>query len=168
MDTGLIHSNLSETMDKDIPPIAFTVDRSGTAMEMTKFPQKGCYLRLSREPGNSLSFEVWGYHSQTHDQETLKKIIQRRFYASKHIPLRIRKKRSIEIAGLTRIAREFTTSRSATKKRRCAVTIPSPDGGPYGLVLFFSMYVGARRLGEKSVLEHPVHKQLIESFRLTQ
>ncbi len=167
MDAGLIQSTLSETMDKDIPPIAFKVDRSGTAMEMTKFPQRGCYLRLSREPGQSLSFEVWGYHSYTHDQVTLKKIIQRRFYASKHIPLRLRKKGTVAIAGVNRISREFTTSRSATKKRRCAVLIPSPDGGPYGLVLLFSIYVGARRLRLKSVLEHPVHKQLAESFSLS-
>ncbi|MFW9849680.1 MAG: hypothetical protein ACFFF4_11085 [Candidatus Thorarchaeota archaeon] len=167
MDAGLIQSTLSETLDKDIPPIAFKVDRSGTAMEMTKFPQRGCYLRLSREPGQSLSFEVWGYQSYTHDHSTLKKIIQRRFYSSKHIPLRLRKKGTVEIAGINRISREFTTSRSATKKRRCAVLIPSPDGGPYGLVLLFSIYVGARRLGLKSVLEHPVHKQLAESFRLS-
>jgi hypothetical protein len=167
MDTGLIQSNLSETMDRDIPPIAFKVNRSGTAMEMTKFPQRGCYLRLSREPSSSLSFEVWGYHSQRHDDKTLEKIIRRRFYASKHIPLRLRKKGTVKVAGLDRISREFSTSRSTSKKRRCAVLIPSPDGGPYGLVLLFGMYVGARRLNLNSVLEHPVHKQLIESFRLT-
>ena len=130
MDSGLIQSNLSETMDIDIPPIAFKVDRSGSAMKLYKFPQRGCYLKLSREPGESLTFEVWGYRSENHDQKLLKKIIQRLFYASKYTPVRLRKKLYVDIDGVQRIAREFTTSRSASKKRWCATLVPSPDGGP--------------------------------------
>lgn len=164
--SGQIKSTLSETWDNDIPPIAFKVDRSGTAMKMTKFPQPSCYLKLSREPSKSLTFEVWGYRSEIHDQKVLKKIIQRLFYASKYTPLRIQSKGYVELAGVQRISREFTTSRSASKKRWCAVLVPSPDGGPYGLVVLFSIYVGARKLGLDSVVNHPVHKKLAKSFKL--
>ncbi len=166
MDAGSIQSTLSETWDKDIPPIAFKIDRSGTAMELTKFPQRGCYLKLAREPSKSLTFEVWSYRSETHDHRVLKKIIERRFYDSKYIPLRLRKRSTASLAGVTRISREFTTSRSVTKKRWCAALVPSPDGGPYGLLLLFSVYVGDRRFKLGSVLDHPIHKKLAASFKL--
>ncbi|MHA2425108.1 MAG: hypothetical protein ACXAEF_09990 [Candidatus Thorarchaeota archaeon] len=167
MDWGLIHSTLSETWNNDMPPIAFEVDRSGTAMALTKFPLPGCYMKLSREPSDALTFEVWSYRSQTHDHVTLQKIIGRLFYDSKNIPIRLNKKGHVTLDGIQRISREFTTSRSYFKKRWSAVIVPSPDGGPYGLVVLFSIYVGARKLGLDKVVEHPIHTRLVESFGLS-
>ncbi|MFW9850665.1 MAG: hypothetical protein ACFFF4_16150 [Candidatus Thorarchaeota archaeon] len=167
MDTGLIFSTLSETWNNDMPPIAFEVDRSGTAMALTKFPQPGCYMKLSREPSDSITFEVWGYRSKTHDHVTLEKIIGRLFYDSKYIPTRLHKKGNVTLAGIQRISRDFTTSRSYSKKRWSAVIVPSPDGGPYGLIVLFSIYVGVRKNGLESVVEHPIHTKLMESFDLS-
>ncbi|MDF1538751.1 MAG: hypothetical protein P1Q69_07600 [Candidatus Thorarchaeota archaeon] len=167
MESDLIHSTLSETWNNDIPPIAFEVDTSGTTMELTKFPQPGCYLKLSRGPSKDQTFEVWGYRSEKSDYGLLKKIIQRLFYDSKYIPLRLRNKGHVNLAGVKRISREFTTSRGANKKRWSAVLVPSPDGEPYGLVVLFSIYVGVRKLGLSSVVKHPVHARLAKSFGLS-
>ncbi|MHA1906895.1 MAG: hypothetical protein ACW98Y_06350 [Candidatus Thorarchaeota archaeon] len=167
MESGFIYSTLSETWNNDVPPIAFEVDKSGTTMTLEKFPRPGCYLKLSSESSESLTFEVWGYRSKTHDHAILKKIIRRLHYDSKYIPVRLRTKGYVTLAGVERISREFTTSRSHSKKRWSAVLVPSPDGGPYGLAVLSSMYVGARKPVLKSVLEHPIHAQLLKSFELS-
>ncbi len=167
MESDFIYSTLSETWNNDMPPIAFEIDTSGTEMLLTKFPRPGCYLKLSGESSESLTFEVWGYRSKTHDHTILKKVIRRVHYESKYIPVRLRTRGYVTLAGVERISREFTTSRSHSKKRGSAVLVPSPDGGPYGLAVISSMYVGARKPVLKSVLEHPIHAQLMESFELS-
>jgi hypothetical protein len=167
MESSFIYSTLSETWNKDMPPIAFEVDRSGTAMVLTKFPLPDCYLKLSRGPSESLTFEVWGYRSETHDHATLERIIGRLLYDSKFIPIRLGAKGYVTLAGVQRLSREFTTSIYSSKKRWTSVMVPSPDGGPYGLVVLFSIYVGTRKLNLSSVVEHPIHTMLKESFELS-
>jgi len=167
MERGLIHSTLSETWNKDMSPIAFEVDRSDTALTLTKFPLPGCYLKLSGESSESLTFEVWEYRSNVHDDSALQKIIRRLLYDSKYIPIRLQNKGTVTLAGVQRISIEFSTSRSHSKRRWSAVLVPSPDGEPYGLVVLFSVHVGTRKLKLDSVVNHPVHTLLKESFELS-
>jgi hypothetical protein len=162
----VIRLSRSEAWDKGLPPIAFSVDMTGTALSPKKFPEPECYLRLAREPGKSLNFKVSSYKSEKHDERILKKIIRRAFYNSRYIPVRMKGKTTIRLDGIERVAREFTTSRSANKMRWLAALVPSPDGGPYGLLVAFGYHIGARKNKLDSVLDHPVHASLAQGFEL--
>ena len=166
MVNQIIHLSRSEAWDKGLPPIAFSVDMTGTALDPKKFPEPDCYLRLAREPGKSLNFKVTSYKSEGHDDHALKRMIRRAFYDYRFIPVRVGKKTKISLDGIERIAREFTTSRSANKMRWLAALVPSPDEGPYGLLIAFGYHVGARKKELGSVLDHPIHASLARGFEL--
>jgi hypothetical protein len=162
----IIHLSRSEAWDKGLPPIAFSVDMTGTALASKKFPEPDCYLRLAREPGKGLNFKVSSYKNEKHDDNVLKKVIRRAFYDHKYIPVRMKKRAIITLDGIERIAREFTTSRSSNKMRWVAALVPSPDGGPYGLLVAFGYHIGARKNKLESVLDHPIHASLAQGFEL--
>lgn len=162
----IIHLSRSEAWNKGLPPIAFSVDMTGTALSPKKFPEPDCYLRLAREPGKSLNFKVSSYKGEQHDDRSLRKMIRRAFYDYRYIPVRVKNRTTIVLDGIERVAREFTTGRSANKMRWLAALVPSPDGGPYGLLVAFGYHVGARKNKLGSVLDHPIHASLARGFEL--
>ena len=150
-----------------MPPIGFSVDRLESLFKITKFPAPSYYLTMSGEPTSDEKFVVRGYKAEKHDYETLDKLIHRAFYDSRHIPLRLRQKLTVNLSGEERIAREFTTSRAATKKRWCAALVPAPGGEPYGLLVIFGVAVGTKGRKRGTVLDNPIHSALARSFTLS-
>jgi hypothetical protein len=74
---------------------------------------------------------------------------------------------SVKLAGKTRIAREFTTSRGSTKRRWCAALVPAPDGSPFGLFVMFGEHIGIKDVKTIRVLDNPVHSAIAASFSLS-
>ncbi len=167
MDDKQIYSTISEAWNNNMPPIGFSVERLESLFNITKFPAPGYYLTMSGSPSSDEKFVVRGYKAEKHDYETLDKLIHRAFYDSKHIPLRLRQKLTVGLSGKERIAREFTTSRSATKRRWCAALVPAPDGSPYGLLVIFGVRVGIHGRKRGTVLDNPVHTAIAKSFTLS-
>jgi hypothetical protein len=77
------------------------------------------------------------------------------------------KKGTTSLGEIDRRACEFLTGFGLTRKKWKATIIPSPDGGPYGLLVVFGLYVGSRG-SEKlvKISEHPVFKALMDNFQI--
>jgi hypothetical protein len=167
MSLNVIHSTPSEAWDRKLPPIGFSMDYSGTAMTAEKFPETDCYLKLSRPPRGSLEFVVKMYRNQTHNHNTLKDIVHN--YGSEiGSPVKMGKAGKIRIGNIDRRSREFVAGRGLSRKKWIATIIPSPDGGPYGLLIVFGLYIGSNGNGKHiKFSEHPVFVKLMRSFELT-
>ncbi len=167
MSYNVICASPSEAWNRDLPPIGFSVDSSGTAMSISKFPEPDYYLRMAKPPRGVLEFVVKAYRSGEHDHNTLKKLI-RDFCEESRSGCHMSKTTTAEIAGIARKSREFLAGRNLSRKKWVAALIPSPDGGPYGLLVMFGAYVGPHRNAEQvRIMERPVLKGLMESFQLT-
>lgn len=166
MGYNRIRSTSLEAHRNKMPPIGFSIDGLDTSLIISKFPKPGQYLSISGKSDNWMRFSVGAYHSKIHDYAVLDNLIHRAFYDSRYIPLRLRQKVNVRLAGANRIAREFTTSRAATKKRWCAVLVPAPDGEPYGLLVIFGIFVGTKRMKDAHVVDHPVLTTLVHNFVL--
>ncbi|TFF94914.1 hypothetical protein EU546_04290 [Candidatus Thorarchaeota archaeon] len=148
-------------------PIPFYLNKTGAAMITEKFPEKGVYLALRRPPRGSLVFLAKGYQNERHDRHTLENAIKSTFGRNSYKPVRLGKNRSVELDDVTRLAVEFTTGRGIARKKWVGAIVPSPDGGPYGLLLVFGVYIGASKKSQNlDVLKDSVHQQLSQSFRL--
>jgi hypothetical protein len=156
----------SEAFKRKLPPIGFKLDKSGTAMLSKKFPCEACYLSLSRPQGN-MEFLVQAYREQYHDDKTLKRLIESRFSENGFHPMRLGRRVQLEIAGITRIAREFVTGRNLKRRKWIAALVPAPNGGPFGLLIVMGLYIGSRKkLLTSEFQKHPIVNQLMTSFRL--
>ncbi|MFW9944348.1 MAG: hypothetical protein ACFFB7_05065 [Candidatus Sifarchaeia archaeon] len=167
MSYGVICASPSEAWNRNLPPIGFSVNSSGTAMTVSKFPEPDCYLRLARPPRGVLEFVVKAYRSVKHDHNALKKLVHD-FCEGSRTTCNMGRTTTTEIDGVARRSREFLTGRNLSRKKWLAAIIPSPDGGPYGLLVLFGAYVGPHKNGKKiAIMERPVLKDLRESFQLT-
>ena len=166
MSHGVVCSTPSEAWNRKLPPIGFSVDWSGTAMTISKFPESEYYLRMAIDPRGILEFVIKAYRNRIHDHNTLEALI-RDFCQDSATSFDMGKVTSTELGGVVRISREFLTGRGLSRKKWLAAQVPSPDGGPYGLLVVFGVYVGphnnARRV---RIMEHPVLKGLMMSFQL--
>jgi hypothetical protein len=157
----------AEAWERAMHPIPFHLDKSGTAMLADKFPEDGVYLVLERPPRGSLVFLAAAYQSEAHDDRTLEDVVKSTFRRGKHRPLQIGKRRRVDLDGVTRIALDFTTGRRMSRKKWLGALVPSPDGGPYGLLAAFGIYVGASADAKTfDVLRNPVLRRLSSSFHL--
>ncbi|MFX1369899.1 MAG: hypothetical protein ACFFAY_14995, partial [Promethearchaeota archaeon] len=151
---------------RKLPPIGFSIDYSGTAMTAERFPASDCYLKLSRPPGGSLEFVVKSYRSETHNHSALKYLIQD-FASDIGLPVKMGKTSTIRIGKIDRRSREFVAGRGLSRKKWVAAIIPSPDGGPYGLLAIFGLYIGSNGIGKDvSFSENQVFSQLMSGFEL--
>ncbi|MFX1415345.1 MAG: hypothetical protein ACFFC0_00975 [Promethearchaeota archaeon] len=167
MSYNIVWASPSEAWNKDLPPIGFSVNSSGTAMTVSKFPEPDYYLRMARPPRGVLEFVVKAYRSVKHDHNTLKSLIHD-FCEESGIVCDMSKTTTTELGGVARRSREFLTGRNLSRKKWSAALIPSPDGGPYGLLVLFGAYVGPHKSGKaEAIMERPVLKRLKESFQLT-
>ncbi|MHA1905264.1 MAG: hypothetical protein ACXADL_07355 [Candidatus Thorarchaeota archaeon] len=167
MSFNVIQSTLSEAWKNELPLIGFSVDCSGTAMTAEKFPETDCYLRLSRPPRGSLEFLVKTYKNRTHNHNTLREFIQG-FGLENRTTVNMGKPGTIRIGDIDRRACEFLKGKGLSRKKWKAAIIPSPDGGPYGLIVMFGLYVGSSESVKRvRFSEHPVFKALMDSFELT-
>lgn len=167
MSLSLVILTAAEAWKQKMHPIPFHLNKSGAAMVTEKFPEDGVYLALRRPPRGSLVFSAKGYQSEKHNQQTLTCAVKSTFDQNKYKPVRIGKKRFVELDGVSRLAIEFTTGRGIARKKWVGALVPSPDGGPYGLLVVFGIYIGSSKKPKNlDVLRDPVHKQLSQSFRL--
>jgi hypothetical protein len=167
MGLEIIQSTLSEASINDLPPIAFSLDSTGSSLIAKKFPAPRCYIELTSPPERAVVFAVRSYRSEVHNYEVLENQIGRIFYSAKFVPIHFKENLTTYISNIERIAQVFTTGRAASRKKWCAVLVPSPDGEPYGLVLVFGVYIGLRGDMERTdVLQHPAYERLLESFSL--
>ncbi|UCE10205.1 MAG: hypothetical protein JSW61_14735 [Candidatus Thorarchaeota archaeon] len=167
MDSDSIRSTLTEALVNGLPPVGFSLNRSGTGLILSRFPSPNCYLSLERLPRGPLSFMVRSYRSMNHDYESLETHIERCFKNGRHAPVELGNRSTIELSGIERLAISFVTGGNVSRKKWSAALVPSPDGGPYGLLVMFGVYVGARTNPRNfDVKQHPIHKNLIQSFRL--
>ena len=167
MNVTRVLSTPSEAWDQKLPPIGFSLDYSGTAMTVRKFPESDCYLRLLRPPRGSLEFVVRSYRNEMHNHNTLRNLIHD-FALEIGPSAKMGKTTTIRVGEIDRRAREFVTGTGLSRKKWLAVIIPSPDGGPYGLLVMFGLYIGSNGSGKQvRISENPVFKKLIDSFQLT-
>lgn len=167
MSFNVICASPSEAWNRDLPPIGFSVDSSGTAMIISKFPEPNYYLRMERPPRGVLEFVVKAYRNTRHDHNTLKRLI-RDFCEESRTSCHMSRTTTAEIDGVARRSREFLAGRSLSRKKWLAALVPSTDGGPYGLLVMFGVYVGPHtNTKHVRIMERPVLKGLMESFRLT-
>ncbi|MHA2378143.1 MAG: hypothetical protein ACXADS_02625 [Candidatus Thorarchaeota archaeon] len=167
MSYNVICSTPSEAWNRNLPPIGFSVDSSGTAMTISKFPEPDYYLRMARPPRGVLEFVIKAYRNTKHDHNTLKELIHG-FCEESRSSCDMGRVTTTELDGVARRSREFLTGRNLSRKKWLATLIPSPDGGPYGLLVMFGVYVGPHRNARQvRIMERPVLKGLMESFQLT-
>ncbi|MHA2003201.1 MAG: hypothetical protein ACW975_02570 [Candidatus Thorarchaeota archaeon] len=167
MNLNMVQSTPSEAWNQKLPPIGFSVDYSGTSMIAVKFPETDYYLRLSRPPRGSLEFIVKSYRNRNHNHNILRELVHG--FSLKIGPIVDMGKTSmIRIGEIDRRAREFVTGSGLSRKKWKAALIPSPDGGPYGLLVMFGLYIGSSRDGKRvKITEHPVFKMLMGSLQIT-
>jgi hypothetical protein len=167
MNINMVHSTPSEAWNQKLPPIGFSLDYSGTAMTVTKFPEANCYLRLLRPPQGSLEFVVKSYRSETHNHNTLRDLIHE-FGLEIGSSVKMGNTTTIRVGEIDRRAREFVSGDRLSRKKWLAIIIPSPDGGPYGLLVMFGLYIGSNGSGKRvRISENPVFRTLMDSFQLT-
>ena len=167
MSLNIVAVSGSEAWENNMHPIPFHLDKTGAAMIVERFPEEGIYLKLRRPPRASLMFLASAYQSDTHNRHTLLSAIESTFNETKQKPIRFGKNRTIELGLLSRIAVEFTTGKGISRKKWIGALVPSPDGGPYGLLVVFGIYIGSSKKATKSdVLKNPVLQQLLQSFKL--
>jgi hypothetical protein len=135
-------------------------------MTISKFPESGYYLRMVKTPRGILEFVIKAYRNRQHDHNTLEDLI-RDFCQESATSFDMGRATSTELGGVVRISREFLTGRGLSRKKWLAAPIPSPDGGPYGLLVVFGVYVGPHKNARQvRIMEHPVLKGLMMSFQL--
>jgi hypothetical protein len=167
MTFSVVQSTPSEAWDQKLPPIGFSVDYSETAMTLAKFPESDYYLRLLRPPRGSLEFIVKSYRNTTHNHKTLRKLALE-FGVEIGSSVNMGKTNTIRIDRIDRRAREFVTGTGLSRKKWIAVMIPSPDGGPYGLLVMFGIYVGSHGKAQRVIISNNrIFKRLVNSFQLT-
>jgi hypothetical protein len=162
-----ILSTSLEAYRNNMPPIGFSIEGLDASLVINKFPRPGQYLSISGRPDDWVKFSVRAYHNKIHDYAVLDDLVHQTFHDSKYIPLRMRQKVNIRLAGADRIAREFTTSRASTKKRWCAALVPAPGGEPYGLLVVFGIFVGTKRMKDVHVIDNPILTTLAHNFMLS-
>lgn len=167
MDERKIYSTITEAWNHNLPPMEFSVQRLESMIRTVKFPQQDYYLTMSGDSSSDVKFIVKSYREKEVSYDILDRLIHQAFSANKHIPLRMGDEVSVKLAGKTRIGREFTTSRGATKRRWCASLVPSPDGSPFGLFVIFGEYIGIKDVKTVRVLDNPVHSAIAASFTLS-
>jgi hypothetical protein len=166
MNLNMVQLKLSEAWERKLPPIGFSLDYSGTALIAEKFPESQYYLRLLRPPEGSLEFAVLAYRSESHNHSTLKELI-RNLTGELGLKLKIGKTSAIRIAEIDRRAREFVAGDGLSRKKWIATIIPSPDGGPYGLLVLFGIYIGINGNGKQiHPANHPIFRKLVSNFEL--
>jgi hypothetical protein len=159
----------NEAFQRKLPAIGFTVDISGISMQVTKFPEENCYLKLIRPPQGSIEFIVDCYQSSNHNQKELRKSIMKRFSSQNFHPLIFGSDLKVRIDGIDRIAKQFFTGTGLKRKEWVSALIPLPRGGPYGLLLSMGCYIGSSNTkGKPNVTKQPVHRHLLESFKLNE
>jgi hypothetical protein len=162
----MVHSTPSEAWNQKMPPIGFSLDYSETAMVVSKFPESNCYLKLLRPPHGSLEFVVKSYRSKTHNHNKLRNLIHE-FGLENGSSVRTGKTTTIRVGEIDRRAREFVTGNELSRKKWLAIIIPSPDGGPYGLLVFFGLYIGSNGSGKRvRISKNPVFRKLMDGFQL--
>jgi hypothetical protein len=162
---SVVNVTQSEAWSKELPPIGFSVDHSGTGLSVEKFPEDDTYLTLFRPPEGSVEVTVKSYKSKHHDKDTLHYEIKSVFSRSNHGHLEAQKSKHINFAGRRRYAKEFTSGKGLSRKRWCALLVPSPDGGPYGLLVLFGIYIGARKSASiPDITEQPYFRIIVDSF----
>jgi hypothetical protein len=166
MNGTRVHSTPSEAWNQELPPIGFSLDYSGTAMIVRKFPESDCYLRLLRPPRGSLEFVVRSYRSGIHNHNTLRDLIHD-FAIEIGPSVKMGKTTTIRVGEIDRRAREFVSGNGLSRKKWLAIIIPSPDGGPYGLLAAFGVYIGSNGSGKQvRISENPIFKTLMDRFQL--
>jgi hypothetical protein len=164
---AIASSTPKEAFERDLPAIGFTIDFSGTALQVEKFPTEDCYLRLTRPPQKSLEFRIDGYRSSNQNKKELVKQIRNRFNSHQHHPLILEKNMLVRIDKVDRIAKRFFTGSRLKRKEWVSAMVPSPSGGPYGLLISMGYYIGDKDTrNQPDVTKHPVHKHLISTFSL--
>jgi hypothetical protein len=167
LNPNVVNVTRSEAWSNDLPPIGFSVDYTGTGLSLEKFPEDETYLTLFRQPEGSLEMMVKSYRSERHDKKTLHDEIKSIFTRNGNGRLRAQRTKTIDFAGINRHARIFTTGKGLSRKRWSALLVPSPDGGPYGLLILFGIYIGSRRSSSiTEITNHPAFKKIVESFEL--
>ncbi len=167
MKEQLIRIGGSESWDKDLPPIAFAFDRSGTALTIERFPSSDCYVRAERPPQGSVEFAVYGYKSEHHNVKVLREAVEKQFDDTEYQPLRFGRKLTLEIDGVDRNALILKTGKNIQQRDWVASLVPSPDGGPYGLLLLFGIYNNSRAVPNNphAIITGDL-KTIADSFRL--
>jgi hypothetical protein len=167
LNPSIINMTRSEAWSNDLPPIGFSLDYSGTGLSLEKFPEDDVYLTLHRPPEGSLKVIVKSYRSEHHGKKTLLDEIRSVFSRNGNGQLIAQKTKQIDFAGIRRHAREFTTGKGLSRKRWTALLLPSPDGGPYGLMVLFGVYIGSSNSSSvAAITKHPQFKTIVESFSL--
>jgi hypothetical protein len=155
----------SEAWENNLPPIGFSLDYAGTGLTVEKFPDEETYLTLYRPPEGSLEFMVKSYRSKQHGKKTLHDEIKSIFSRNGNGHLIAQKMKHIDFAGIKRHAREFTSGKGLSRKRWCALLVPSPDGGPYGLLVLFGLYIGSKKSSSiPGITTQSPFKIIVDSF----
>ncbi|MFW9977120.1 MAG: hypothetical protein ACFFEJ_03380 [Candidatus Thorarchaeota archaeon] len=156
---------MSEAWSHDLPPIGFTINRTGTAMNVRRFPEPECYLKLSRPPQGALEFSVYSFKGSSLDYENLDHHLMKRFENGYARQVVLGKRIYIELAGVSRLARIFRIGSGLSQKVCFSCLIPSPDGGPYGLMLVYGRYSRTQKLPSAihRIIDTDLHT-LLESF----
>jgi hypothetical protein len=165
LNPSVVDVTQSESWSNNLPPIGFSVDHSGTGLSAEKFPEDDTYLTLFRPPEGSVEFTVKSYKSKHHGKETLCDEIKSAFSKYSNGHLIAQKTKQVDFAGISRHAREFTSGKGLSRKRWCALLVPSPDGGPYGLLVLLGIYIGTRKSSSiPDITKQQPFKIIIESF----
>lgn len=155
----------SEAWKNNLPPIGFSLDYTGTGLTLDKFPDDNTYLTLCRPPEGSLEVIVKSYKSKQHSKKTLHDEIKSVFSRNGNGHLIAQKIKHVDFAGIKRHAREFTSGKGLSRKRWCALLVPSPDGGPYGLLVLFGLYIGSQKSSSiPDITTQPPFKIIVDSF----
>ncbi len=167
MTEGVLELSLSEAFKHNMPPIGFSVDWVESGMRVEKFPDSGTYLSLSRPPQGIFELTVHPYRSESHDVKALENLINDYYTDSKYHRVRLGNAAYLDLDNVRRHAIMFETGFGITRRIRCGALVPSPDGGPYGLLVVFGKYDNGKRIPKKpqEVLT-TVNKRLADSFRL--
>ena len=157
-----ITSTQTEAWENNLPPIGFSVDKTGTGMIVERFPEDNCYLKLSRPPSAVFELGFYAFKGSSFDHDDLDDHIQRLYSDEKP---RFGKRINLDLDDVSRIGRIFLTGNGRSQRMRFACVVPSPNGGPFGLLLVYSKYSNSRRM-PKSVGEIIDDNQLslLESF----
>jgi hypothetical protein len=157
-----VESTRSDAWENNLPPIGFSVDKTGTGMIVERFPEDNCYLKLIRPPGAVFELAVYTFKGSSFDHADLDDHI-RRLYSDER--LRFGKRINIDLDNVSRIGRIFLTGEGRSQRIRFACVVPSPNGGPFGLMLVYGKYSNKRRL-PNSIREIIDDNQLslLESF----
>lgn len=165
LNPSVVDVTQSESWSNNLPPIGFSVDHSGTGLSVDRFPDDDTYLTLYRPPEGSVEFTVKSYKSKHHDKDTLHYELKSIFSLKDNGHLIAQKTKHVDFAGITRHAREFTSGKGRSRKRWCAVLVPSPDGGPYGLLVLLGIYIGARKSSSiPDIAKQQPFKIIIKNF----